>query len=107
MFWNIYKAMNDDSTDAIRRKLRYRAWHMGTRELDFICGNYADQSLPIMDETSLIAFTKMLKIPDTELQKILLSPTLPDKLPDIAEPHRDMLRIIINWRQARNHQFNE
>lgn len=99
--------MCDNHTDAIRRKLRYRAWHMGTTELDLLCGTYADKSLATMDEATLIAFTQMLKIPDTELQIILLSQILPVKLPDIAEPHKDMLVKIRDFHRTRNYQFDE
>ncbi|MCH9853489.1 MAG: succinate dehydrogenase assembly factor 2 [Alphaproteobacteria bacterium] len=81
----------------MRRKLRYRAWHMGTRELDLLCGQYADAFLDIMDEQNLRDFTTMLKIPDRDLQDIFLSVEFPVSLPEKAQGHEDMLKKIHQW----------
>ena len=53
---------------ALRRKrLRYRAWHRGTREMDLILGPYADAKLPAMSAAELDRFEALLEELDTEL----------------------------------------
>ena len=81
----------------MRRKLRYRAWHMGTRELDLLCGGYADACLDNMDAQSLLDFTAMLKLDDRDLQDIFLSAEFPKTLPEKAEKHQAMLQKIYGW----------
>ena len=81
----------------MRRKLRYRAWHMGTRELDLLCGQYADACLEMMDERDLRDFTAMLKIDDRDLQDIFMSASFPSSLPEKAQKHELMLQKIHGW----------
>ena len=50
--------------DARRKRLRYRAWHRGTKESDFILGSFADAKLPTMDAAGLDAFEALLDVPD-------------------------------------------
>jgi antitoxin CptB len=53
--------------DERRRKLRYRAWHRGTREMDFVLGRFADAELPAMSAVDLDAFEKLMEAPDPDL----------------------------------------
>ena len=63
----------------LRRKLKFRAWHMGTRELDLLCGKFADGNLEKMGLHALKDFQKMLKIADRDLQEILTHPEIDDE----------------------------
>ncbi|MCH9845782.1 MAG: succinate dehydrogenase assembly factor 2 [Alphaproteobacteria bacterium] len=85
----------------MRRKLRYRAWHMGTRELDLLCGQYADACLEMMDEQDLHDFTVMLKIDDRDLQDIFLSTEFPSSLPEKTQKHELMLKKIHGWHHGK------
>lgn len=49
------------------RRLRYRAWHRGTREMDLILGPYADAKLPVMPPPELDRFEALLEEMDTDL----------------------------------------
>lgn len=60
-----------------RRRLRYRAWHRGTRELDLLLGPFADAELEGMDEASLDRFERLLAHEETDLQAWLLNLTPP------------------------------
>lgn len=53
--------------DDRRKKLRFRAWRRGFRELDLILGPFADARLPALDETGLDAFERLLDAPDQEV----------------------------------------
>lgn len=49
---------------AIRRRLRYRAWRRGTREMDLLLGRFADSTLDEMDRPMLALFEVFLNQPD-------------------------------------------
>src|SRR5258705_2838880 len=53
--------------DVRRRKLLFRAWHRGMREMDLILGRFADQAAAGFSETELAEFEGLLEIPDREL----------------------------------------
>ena len=60
-----------------RRRLRYRAWHRGTRELDLLLGPYADAELDQMDQAGLDRFETLLEAEETDLQAWLLNQSPP------------------------------
>jgi antitoxin CptB len=49
------------------RRLRYRAWHRGTHEMDLILGPYADARLETMTAAELDRFEALLEEVDTDL----------------------------------------
>lgn len=54
--------------DAVRRRrLKFRAWHRGMREVDLILGRFADASVEGMDEAELSAFEALLDEADPEI----------------------------------------
>jgi len=53
--------------DDRRKKLRFRAWRRGFREIDLILGGFADRSLSDLDEPGLDAFERLLDAPDQEV----------------------------------------
>lgn len=60
------KAAGEELSMRLRR-LRYRAWHRGTREMDLILGPYADAKLPTLTEEELDRFEVLLDEVDTDL----------------------------------------
>lgn len=56
-----------DSDMARQRRLRYRAWHRGTKEMDLLLGTYADRHLAVMTGADLDTFERLLDVPDNEL----------------------------------------
>ena len=53
--------------DDRRKKLRFRAWRRGFRELDLILGPFADAKLEGMDEAGLVAFEALLQANDQDV----------------------------------------
>ncbi len=53
--------------DLTRRKLKFRAWHRGIKELDLILGHFADRELEGLSEAELSEFGALLKIDDRDL----------------------------------------
>lgn len=56
-----------EGLDLRRRKLLFRSWHRGLRELDLILGAFADASVGDLTETEIEQYEHLLDIPDTEL----------------------------------------
>ncbi|MBL8543979.1 MAG: succinate dehydrogenase assembly factor 2 [Hyphomonadaceae bacterium] len=53
--------------DDRRKKLKFRAWRRGFREIDLILGNFADAALVGMDAASLDEFEALLNAPDQDV----------------------------------------
>jgi len=53
--------------DTRRKRLVFRAWHRGMREVDLILGSYATQKIATMHEDELDEFEKILSYEDCDL----------------------------------------
>ncbi|GAM99318.1 ygfY [alpha proteobacterium U9-1i] len=53
--------------DDRRKKLRFRAWRRGFREIDLILGGFADVRLTHLDAAGLDAFEALLDAPDQDV----------------------------------------
>jgi len=59
--------MSSQGLDARRRRLLFRAWHRGIREMDLVLGRFADRQLARLSETELGEFEAWLDIPDQQI----------------------------------------
>ena len=50
--------------DARRRRILFRAWRRGMREMDLVMGQFADGHLPEMTDAELDEFELLLDAPD-------------------------------------------
>ena len=64
-----HSMMIPDEDVVRRRKIRFRAWHRGTREMDLIMGRFADSELARLDEAGLDSFEALMEQPDPDLYK--------------------------------------
>jgi len=53
--------------DEYRRKLRFRAWRRGFREMDLLMGSFADARIGDLNEDELAEFERLLSLPDWEV----------------------------------------
>lgn len=53
--------------DVRRRKLLFRAWRRGVREMDLIVGRFADAYIDKFDERGLKDFEQLIEAPNAEL----------------------------------------
>lgn len=53
--------------DPRRRKLLFRAWHRGMREMDLIMGRFADAEIGGMSEADLDEFERLIEVLDRDL----------------------------------------
>ena len=59
--------MGAESSEIRRKRLRFRAWHRGTRETDLLFGGFADSHIAALDEAQLDRFERLLENSDPEL----------------------------------------
>ncbi|HEY5379600.1 MAG TPA: succinate dehydrogenase assembly factor 2 [Pseudolabrys sp.] len=50
-----------------RRRLLFRAWHRGIREMDFVLGRFADDNIKTLTDTELDEVEGWLEIPDQQI----------------------------------------
>jgi antitoxin CptB len=53
--------------DARRRRIRFRAWHRGTREMDLILGTFCDSEIERLTDVELDEFERLIEAPDQDL----------------------------------------
>jgi antitoxin CptB len=58
---------SSEGLDPRRRKLLFRSWHRGMREMDLIMGRFADSAIETLNEADLAAFERLIDVPDREL----------------------------------------
>ncbi|MGB6445600.1 MAG: succinate dehydrogenase assembly factor 2 [Xanthobacteraceae bacterium] len=58
---------SSEGLDVRRRKLLFRAWRRGVREMDLIVGRFADVYIDKFDEPALDHFERLIEVPNTEL----------------------------------------
>ena len=58
---------SSEGLDLRRRKLLFRAWHRGLREVDLILGRFADGNIETLTEAELTEFEGLMDVPDGEL----------------------------------------
>jgi antitoxin CptB len=56
-----------DGLDVRRKRLLYRCWHRGMREMDLIMGKFADAEIGEMSEADLHVFEELSELPDPQL----------------------------------------
>ena len=76
-----------------RRRLRYRAWHRGTREMDLVLGPYADAHAPGLDLADLVRLEALMEEADTDLLKWVMGQESPP-----ADVDKELLDRLIAFR---------
>jgi len=75
-----------------RKRLRFRSWHRGTREMDLILGRFADAKLACLDAEQLDRYAALLENSDPDLYDWLIRRT--------AVPPRhdhDVMKLLQNF----------
>ena len=59
--------VSSEGLDPRRRKLKFRLWHRGIREMDLVLGGFADAELSGVDDADLAEVEGWLDIPDQQM----------------------------------------
>ena len=79
-----------------RKKLRYRAWHRGTREMDLVLGPFADAHTEAMDDADLDRLEALMSEEDPPLLTWVMGQVAPPDHIDL-----DFLAQVIADHHAR------
>ncbi|HLH94599.1 MAG TPA: succinate dehydrogenase assembly factor 2 [Xanthobacteraceae bacterium] len=58
---------SSEGLDLRRRKLLFRSWHRGMREMDLIMGGFADARIASLNASELDEFERLIEVPDPDL----------------------------------------
>ena len=53
--------------DPRRRKILFRSWHRGMREMDLVLGRFADARIGELDEAELDDYEALMEAPDRDI----------------------------------------
>lgn len=81
---------SSEGLDARRKRLLFRCWHRGTKEMDLILGRFADSELAGLSDSELTALEALIEVPDPDLYAALSGATPPG--PDVAGPLFDRIK---------------
>ena len=76
------ESRSNEDLDVRRRRLRFRAWHRGTREMDLLLGRFADAEMAELSEQDVAAFEALIEVPDPDLYNWILGAEEPPALYD-------------------------
>jgi antitoxin CptB len=76
-----------------RRRMRYRAWHRGTKEMDLVLGPFADAHLERYGQPELDRLETLMDEEDTDLLKWVMG-----QEPAPADVDSDLLTTIVAFR---------
>jgi antitoxin CptB len=62
---------SSDGLDDRRKRLLFRCWHRGTREMDLILGRFADVEIAGLTEDELGQLERLIEVPDPDLYAAL------------------------------------
>jgi antitoxin CptB len=67
---------SSDGLDDRRKRLLFRCWHRGTREMDLILGRFADATIADLTDAELAQLEQLIEVPDPDLYAALSSDVL-------------------------------
>lgn len=85
----------NDHLDPRRKKLLFRSWHRGMREMDLILGNFAEREIAALTSDEIDQYERLLEIPDT-----VLMPWLTGGEPVPADIGLPVLQKVLASRQT-------
>ena len=66
---------SSDGLDDRRKRLLFRCWHRGTREMDLILGRFADAEIATLSDAELTQLERLIDVPDPDLYAALTGDT--------------------------------
>lgn len=78
-----------------RRRLRYRAWHRGTREMDLMLGPFVDAAADDLADDEVIRLERLLEEEDADLLAWILG-----QVPVPARVDGALIARLVDFRRA-------
>lgn len=84
--------------DARRRRLVFRAWHRGIREMDLVLGQYVDAHIENMDENTLNELEEIMSYEDRDMLTWVTG-----EIPIPQNVDTPLFRDILNYRARKDY----
>ena len=81
--------------DPRRRRILFRAWHRGIREMDLILGQFADQNIDLLDDSQLDTLEALMAVDDRDLVQWVTG-----ELPVPEDYDTDIFKRVCDYRQS-------
>ncbi|MEH2508955.1 antitoxin CptB [Nitrobacteraceae bacterium AZCC 1564] len=62
---------SSEGLDHRRKRLLFRCWHRGTREMDIILGRFADANIVSLSDSEVADLERLIELPDPDLYAAL------------------------------------
>lgn len=59
--------VSSEGLEIRRRRVLFRSWHRGTKEMDLVMGRFADAEIRSMSDADLTDFERLIEVPDRDL----------------------------------------
>ena len=59
--------ISSEGLDPRRRRLLFRSWHRGIREMDLVLGRFADAHIAKLSDAELDEYERWLEVPDQQI----------------------------------------
>lgn len=79
----------EETVENRRKRLTFRAWHRGTREMDLLMGSFAEKYIPTFDMPELDIFEEILMNNDPDVYDWINGRKTPPT--DLSSPVLDLL----------------
>ena len=60
-------ARSSEGLDTRRRRVLFRSWHRGIREMDLVLGRFADDNIDRLSDEELTVYEALMEVPDRDL----------------------------------------
>ena len=83
--------MTEPDTELVtrRKRLKFRSWHRGMREMDLLIGRFADRNLDVFSERQLDLFEALLHETDPDLYAWIT-----ERQPMPQDINHDVMRLL-------------
>ena len=83
----------EDSLETRRKRLLFRSWHRGTREMDLLLGRFAERNLATFSGRQVALYEALLEYSDSDIYDWMNGRTAPPK-----ELDNDVMKLLLNFR---------
>ena len=87
-----------EDLDQRRKRLAFRAWHRGMKELDLLIGGFADRHLAELSADQLDRFEALLDVPEPLMYGWLMGQAQPP-----AEFDHDVMNLLLDFKYLPQH----
>jgi antitoxin CptB len=94
---------NDLAPGARKRRMLFRSWHRGMREVDLVLGRFATAEIAKLCETELNDYESLLEAADRDILSWITGETAPPAAYD-TPVFRKILAFHLDWGSRENSQ---